>query len=209
MSCPFISPNAFWSKDETVLKSSCWLIRKDGHWWKWEPPMDKNMAPNAINTSPRFLRIWLGGHVGRSLTKPGHAHVMTSATATFEAPKKTHNKNISENSPYIFRINYGTQKECNVIICTTEASNWKLYKTLKCLTAPNKISMLKVQRSEKHNFDINRCDAEKQKKNIAANWVAPPVTLTGDSGNLREHIHRALVKCVCICVCPCAIYFRL
>ena len=30
---------------------------------------------------------------------------------------------------------------------------------------------LYVESSEVHNFDINRCDAEKQKKHIAANWV--------------------------------------
>ena len=56
--------------------SSCWLIKKtaiDGngsHSWT-------KKAPNAINTSPRCLGIWLAGHVGRSLIKPGHAHVMT------------------------------------------------------------------------------------------------------------------------------------
>ena len=93
---------------------------------------------------------------------------------------------------------------------------------------------LYAESSEVHNFDINRCDAENQKKHIAANWVAPPVTLTG---SLREHICAALVGAekwptfviicacryvsaclsrwaviyvnVCVCVCPCAIYFRL
>ena len=47
--------------------------------------------------------------------------------------------------------------------------------------------MLKVQRSEKHNFDINKCHAAKREKRITANWAAAPVTLTGQSGNLREH----------------------
>ena len=57
------------------------------------------------------------------------------------------------------------------------------------MIAPDKIctSMLKVQRSEKHNFDINKCHAAKRKKHITANWAAAPVTLTGQSGNLREH----------------------
>ena len=77
MSCPFMSLNAFWSKDQTVSQLML-THQKDGHRWKWEPLMDKKKAPNAINTSPRFLGIWLAVHVGRSLIKPGHAHVMTS-----------------------------------------------------------------------------------------------------------------------------------
>ena len=52
---------------------------------------------------------------------------------------------------------------------------------------------LYVESSEVHNFDINRWDPEKQKKHIAANWVAPPVTLTGHIGSLREHIYAAFV----------------
>ena len=34
-----------------------------------------------------------------------------AATTTFEPPKETHNKTISENSPNIFRIKYGTPKK--------------------------------------------------------------------------------------------------
>ena len=131
-----------------------------------------------------------------------------AATTTFEPRKETHNKNISGNSPNIFRIKYGTQKKYKVLLCTTARQD------------------LYVESSEVHNFDINRCDEEKQKKHIAANWVATPVTLTGHIGSLREHIYAALVgtekwptfvlvdmslslRCDLCNVCPCAMYFRL
>ena len=126
---------------------------------------------------------------------------------------------------------WNAQKLQGPNVCTTEASNWKLYKHRNVWLRQTRFVCWKFWGRAKHNFDINKCDTEKQKKNIAANWVAPPVTLTGQSGNLREHIHGALVGQekwptfvlvdmslsryaviyvnVCVCVCPCAIYFRL
>ena len=66
-------------------------------------------------------------------------------------------------------------------------------KKLKCMIAPDKICMLKAQRSIILISTDAICDAEKQKKHNAANWVAPPVTLTGHIGSLREHTYAALV----------------
>ena len=116
-----------------------------------------------------------------------------------------------------------TSQEILQISLESSMERKKKYKVLLCTTARQD---LYVESSEVHNFDINRCDEEKQKKHIAANWVATPVTLTGHIGSLREHIYAALVgtekwptfvlvdmslslRCDLCNVCPCAMYFRL
>ena len=125
--------------------------------------------------SPRFLGIWLAGRVGHSLTKTGH-------------PKETHNKNIwGKFSKYLHNKVWNAKKNARSLYVQQKCPTESFKKSLKCMIAPDKICMLKVQRSEKHNFDINRCRAAKPKKHITANWAAAPGTLTGQSGNLREH----------------------
>ena len=58
------------------------------------------------------------------------------------------------------------------------------------MIAPNKICMLKVQRS----IILISTDAmPKNRKNTSQKLGAPPVTLTGHIGSLREHIYAALV----------------
>ena len=127
-------------------------------------------------------------------------------------------KNISENSPNIFRIKYGTQKKCKVLLCTTARQD------------------LYVESSEVHNFDINRCHMRCRKTEKThrsqlgsptsdfdwAHWQPAGAHLRsfGRCGKVAyicacRYVSVCLSRCaviyvnVCVCVCPCAIYFTL
>ena len=189
--------------------------------------------------SPRFLGIWLAGHVGRSLIKPGHAHLpfhskMCCDNNSWTSQRDPQQKHLRNFSKYLQDQVWNAKKNARSLYvqqrCPTESS-FKKTEMYDCARQD-----LYVESSEVHNFDINRCHMRCRKTEKThrsqlgsptsdfdwAHWQPAGAHLRsfGRCGEVAyicacRYVSVCLSRCaviyvnVCVCVCPCAIYFRL